>query len=83
MFRSNPLYNVNLTFLLMNKRILIVAMAIMFASTFVIFGTSGIVQSAHACPNAGSTSAQDPTSSNNVNVQLRPQSPQLISGQSA
>ena len=83
MIGSNPLYNVNLTFLLMNKRILIAAMAIMFASTFVIFGTNDIVQSAHACPNAGSTSSQDPTSSNNVNVQLGPQSPQLILSQSA
>ena len=82
MIGSNPLYNVNLTFRLMNKRILI-AMAIMFASRFVIFGINDIVQSAHACPNAGSTSTQDPTSSNNVNVQLRPQSPQLILSQSA
>jgi hypothetical protein len=66
----------------MNKRLLIAAMAIIFASAFVIFGTSGIVQSAHACPNKG-TSVQGPTGSNNVNLQLRPQSPQLISGQSA
>ncbi|HYY51056.1 MAG TPA: hypothetical protein VE643_09305 [Nitrososphaeraceae archaeon] len=67
----------------MNKRLLIAAMAIIYASALVIFGTNGIVQSAYACPNKGSTSAQDPTISNNVNFQLRPQSPQLISGQSA
>ena len=77
MITSNPLYNVNLTFLL------VAATAIMFASAFLIFGTIGIVQSAYACPNGRSTSSQDPTSSNNVNVQLRPQSPQLISSQSA
>jgi hypothetical protein len=69
----------------MNKMLLIAGMAIVFASAFVIIGSSGILQSAHACPGkSGGTSAPNvnPTTSN-VNVQLIPQSPQLLSGQSA
>ncbi|HYZ49642.1 MAG TPA: hypothetical protein VE593_02045 [Nitrososphaeraceae archaeon] len=73
----------NSTFSAMNKRLLIAAMAIAFASTFIMFGTGGIVHSAEACPNKASTSAQDPTSSNTVNFQPRLQSPQLVSGLSA
>jgi hypothetical protein len=72
--------------LLMNKMLLIAGMAIMFASAFVIIGSSVIVQSAHACPNKSSGASApnvNPTTPNNVNVQLTPQSPQLLSGQSA
>jgi hypothetical protein len=70
----------------MNKMLLIAGMAIVFASAFVIIGSSGILQSAHACPGkSGGTSAPNvnPTTPSNVNVQLIPQSPQLLSGQSA
>jgi hypothetical protein len=71
--------------LLMNKTFLIAGVVIMFASACVI-GSSVIIQSAHACPNKSSgASAQNanPTTPSNVNVQLMPQSPQSLSGQSA
>jgi hypothetical protein len=72
--------------LLMNKTLLITAMAIVFASAFVIIGSNIIVQSAHACPNKSSGASApnvNPTAPGNINVQLTPQSSQLVSGQSA
>ena len=72
--------------LLVNKTFLIAGVVIMFASACVIICSSVIIQSAHACPNKSSgASAQNanPTAPSNVNVQLMPQFPQSLSGQSA
>jgi hypothetical protein len=68
----------------MNKTLLVAGIALMFASAFVVIGGNGLVQPAHACPSKGNgASAQDSTPTNNLNIQLTPQSPLLISGQSA
>ncbi|MFL6382766.1 MAG: hypothetical protein ACJ72S_15980 [Nitrososphaeraceae archaeon] len=55
----------------MNKTLLITAMAIVFASAFVIIGSNIIVQSAHACPNKSSGASApnvNPTAPGNINV---------------
>lgn len=65
----------------MNNILLIAGIAIMLAGAFVTIGSSGIVQSAQACPGKGSgASAQGSTTPNNLNVQLTPRSTQLIAG---
>jgi hypothetical protein len=65
----------------MNKILLIAGIAIMLAGAFVTIGSSGIIQSAQACPGKGAgASAQGSTTTNNLIVQPTPLSTQLISG---
>ena len=68
----------------MNKILLIAGLAIMLVGAFVTIGSSGIVQSAQACPGKGTdASSQGSTTTNNLNVQLTPRSTPVIAGQSA
>ena len=67
----------------MNKILLIAGIAIMLAGAFVTIGSSGIVQSAQACPGKGAGASAQGTTTNNLNVQLTPRSTQLTAGQSA
>ncbi len=68
----------------MNKILLIAGMAVMLAGVFVAIGSSGIVQSAQACPGKGTdASSQGSTTTNNLNVQLTLRSTPVIAGQSA
>jgi hypothetical protein len=68
----------------MNKTLLIAGIAIMLAGAFVTIGSSGIVQSAQACPGKGAgASSQGSTTTNNLSVHLTPRSTQFIAGQSA
>jgi hypothetical protein len=66
----------------MNKMLLIAGLAIMLAGAFVTIGSSGIVQSAQACPGTDASS-QGSTTTNNLNAQVTPRSTPVIAGQSA
>ena len=56
----------------------------MLAGAYVTIGSSGIVQSAQACPGKGAgASSQGSTTTNNLSVHLTPRSTQFIAGQSA
>jgi hypothetical protein len=67
----------------MNKILLIAGLAIVLAGAFVTIGSSGIVQSAQACPGKGTDASSQGSTTNNLNVQLTPRSTPVIAGQSA
>ena len=69
----------------MNKITLVAAVALVFASAFIMI-SSGSIQSAHACPNkSGGAAAQNvnPATPSNLNAQLLPNPSSLVAGQTA
>jgi hypothetical protein len=82
---SNLLYIVPLMLNTMNKVLFITAVALVFASALVIIST-GVMQSAHACPDKSSaaTSKVDPAAPSNAQLtQPSSSSPQLAIGHTA
>ena len=81
---SNLLYIVTAIITTMNKVIFITAVALVFASARVIIST-GVMQSAHACPDKSSaaTSRANPATPSNAQLTQPSSSPQLAIGHTA